>query len=96
MCKVRYVFLKCKKGRDDTERGISVLLYKRSSCRPLLFSERRALSEGSLMRFLMSGSLKLHYDVTAHSGPPHRVIIKDNGQDEFVHPVVLVSDLKIA
>lgn len=44
------------------------------------------------MRFLMSGSLKIHYDVTALSEqfvPAHLVIIKSSRQDEYAIPVVL-------
>lgn len=51
---------------------------------------QEALGEGSLLRFVMSGSLKIHYDVTALSEqfvPPHLVIIKDSRQDEDVIPL---------
>lgn len=44
------------------------------------------------MRFLMSGSLKIHYYVTAVSEqllPPHWVIIEDDRQDGYVIPFVL-------
>lgn len=41
--------------------------------------------------FVMGGPLKIHYDVTALSASAHRVIVKDNRQDEYVIPVVLVS-----
>ncbi len=58
---------------------------------PLTLALCRALIEGSLMRFLMSRSLRIHYDVTAFSEPPHRVIVKDNRQDKYIAPDVLVN-----